>query len=223
VPGTLLALLAVLVLAGCGGEAFQPTHTGVVPVGEDASVGQTFRPAASSLRGVDLLVATFGRAADPDGTLRVVLRDGREGPAVAEGAVSGDAIGDNRWVAVRFDAPAVVGEFAAIEVTWDGEEPIALRANVPPPEVGEDRLLNDPVPGGQLLRDGEPAAGDLAFRAVGGSHAASLASAVARLARGVVTGLLDRPLFGGLWLLAMGGSVVLAVWGLRVARASAEP
>lgn len=209
-------LAAAATLAGCGAGPFQPTHTGVVPLGGDAAAGQTFRPASARVGRVDLLVATYGRAADPDGVLAVTLRAGAGGEVLARARVPGSALEDNTWVAVPFEgAPVVAGDRAAFEVRWQGAEPVALRANVPPAEVGEDRLLNDPYPGGELLRDGEPAAGDLAFRVAGEGGTVAAAAGVARLARGAGARLLAQPVFAAAWLLLLAAAVALAVRGLR--------
>lgn len=213
-----LALVA-LVLAGCarvGGEAFQPTHNGVVPLEGDATAGQTFRSATGAVRGVDLLVATFGEAADADGTLTVTLADAATGQELARAEVAGGELADNAWVAVRFGAAVPVGDAAAMEATWDGTRPVALRANTPPAgdHEGGDRLLNDPYPGGELLRDGAPATGDLAFRVVGDPGPGDGIATAAGLARGLAAGLAAQPLFGVAWVLLLGGALLLALRGV---------
>ncbi len=237
VPVVVLALpLVALVVAGCarvGGEAFQPTHNGVVPLEGDATAGQTFRSATGAVRGVDLLVATFGEAADADGTLTVTLTEAATGEELARAEVAGGELADNAWVAVRFGAPVPVADAAAVEAGWDGTRPIALRANVPPAEPAElgqgegergdssegaDQtapLLNDPYPGGELLRDGAPATGDLAFRVVGDPGPGDVIATAGGLARGLAAGLAAQPLFGVAWVLLLGGALLLALRGLH--------
>lgn len=206
-------LLAAVLLAGCGTEPFQPTHTDAVPLGDAAVAGQTFRPAAGEVTGVDLLVATYQERPDADGTLTVRLRASPQGAVLAETRVPGAALEDNAWVSARFGEAVAVDGQAAIEAAWDGSAPLGLRANVPPADVPAERLLNDPYPGGELTRHGEPAAGDLAFRVAGTSGPLAW---VSRLARGAGSALLGAPVFAVAWLLLLGGAVTLAVAGSRV-------
>lgn len=217
----LAALSAVAVLAGCagsGGEAFQSTHNGALPLEADRSVGQTFRPASDVVAGVDLLVATYGEQPDPQGRLSATLTDHADGRRLASASVPGAQLDDNAWVRLRFDAPAPAPQVAAIVVTWSGQRPVALRANTPPAELGEDRPLNDPYPGGELLRDGEPGTGDLAFRVVGAGGVRVAAATYVRLARGFLVGLLADPGFAVVWLALLVGALVLASTGFRRAR-----
>lgn len=207
------ALLAV----GCaraGGEAFQPTHNTAITLHGEGVLGQTFSPATEAVRRVDLLVATYG-VRGPEGELEVVLRDGRDGTVLSETLVDGDRLADNIWVPVRFDQPVPAPRTVGLEARWTGEEPIALRANIPPGEVGEDRLLNDPYPGGELLRDGERAAGDLAFRVVGAGGTGPTVGAATSMVRDAGAGLVQRPVFAVVWILLLAGCCVLAVTGLR--------
>ncbi|MGH8909496.1 MAG: hypothetical protein ACRD0K_24105 [Egibacteraceae bacterium] len=215
------ALAALLVLAGCarlGGEAFQASHSGAVPL--DAPVGQTFRPATSGIRGIDLLTATYGQEQDPSGTLRATLRDAQSGTALAVVSVGGDRIGDNRWVPVRFDPPVPAPEVASITVTWDGDTPVALRANVPPADFDPvEQDANDPYPGGELLRDGVPAAGDLAFRVLGTGGPRETAAQLVGMVQSAGGRLLRDELgFALSWLALLAGAVTLAVIGFRQRR-----
>lgn len=216
------ALVAVAALAGCaraGGDAFQATVTDAVRV-DERPAGQTFRPGADRLAGVDLLIATFGERPDPEGRLVVTLADHDSGEAVASAELGADALADeNRWVPVRFDEPAPAPETAALTVEWTGGSPVGVWANVPPADADPDeRLVNDPYPGGQLLRGGEPAAGDLAFRVVGDVGADEPLRALARLAGGAVRSLATAPAFGLAWAVLTLGAVGLAVAGFRAAR-----
>jgi hypothetical protein len=214
-------LLTLGLLSGCGragGEAFQPTVNAALPLDEGRTLGQSFRPATEGVAGVDLLMATFGAVPDPDGQLAVVLRDATSGRVLARSSVPGTAIGDNTWASARFDPPAAAPAVAAIELTWDGGGRVGLWANVPPPDPGPDRLLNDPYPGGELLVDGEHAAGDLAFRVVGTRGATGVPRALAGVAAGALRGLGDRPLFAAVWALLLAAAVVLAVAGFRHGR-----
>jgi hypothetical protein len=206
----------MLALAGCGrigGEAFQATHNGAVPV--TGAIGQTFRPATGAIRGVDLLTATYGRQADPGGTLTVTLTDAATGLRIGAASVGGAQIGDNRWVAVRFSPPVAAPEVAAVTVRWTGRTPIALRVNAPPPRL--DRTvqdINDPYPGGELLVDGGRAAGDLAFRVVGTGGAADAAGQAGGMIRSAGGRLLRNELpFAVAWLGLLGVACGLACSG----------
>lgn len=209
----------VLALAsgGCaraGGEAFQPSLNQALPLAGQAVVGQTFTPAGDVVTGVDVLVATFAADVDPDGMLRVTLRDRPGAVALATATVPGAAIpGDGTWVAARFGEPAPVTASAAIELSWDGMTPLAVWANVPP--TADATPLNDPYPGGQLLRDGRAAPGDLAFRVRGAGGAAALGDQAVEVLRSTVNRLLAVPGFSAAWTLALAGAVALAVAGLR--------
>lgn len=214
-------LLAALGATGCaraGGDAFQATLTEAVAVHE-TPVGQTFDPGADRLAGVDLLTATFGERPDPSGELVVSLVDRATGETVATAEVPAEEIDDGAWVAARFDEPARVPAEPAISVEWTGESPVGLWANVPPADADRDeRLINDPYPGGQLLRDGQPAAGDLAFRVVGDVGPAEPLRALARVAGGAVLTLAAVPWFGMVWAALLVGAVALAVAGFRLQR-----
>ncbi len=221
--GLAVALLAPAGCARLGGEVLVASHNSVLPVTEETSVGQTFSVAGSAVRGVDLLVATFAAPADPQGVLTVTLFSERGGEVLDVVEVPGTQIHDNSWVAVRFSEPQPLAGRPAFEVTWDGASQLALRANVPRHPIPPDVLINDPYPGGELMINGELAAGDLAFRVVGADGAAAWPRTLVGLARGAVRGLLQRPLFAVGWLLALVGSAALAVWGLRSGRDADAP
>jgi hypothetical protein len=228
-------LLLAVVLSGCarlGGEAHQPSHSGALPLSADNPIGQTFTIAGSGLAGFDLLMATFGEPPDPSGTLTVTLRARLDAPVLATAEVTGSAIRDNSWVPVRFDEPQEIGPLAGqppavpadaadgaarpvFEVTWDGASPVGVRANVPARPIEPDVLVNDPYPWGELVLDGELAAGDLAFRVLGIDGVAALPRTVRGLAGGAARGLADRPLFAAGWALLLAGSAALAVYGFR--------
>jgi hypothetical protein len=211
-------VVAVLGLAGCarlGGEAFQASHSGAIPL--EVPLGQTFRPATKGIRGIDLLTVTYERTPDPEGVLRVVLGDDQTGATLATASLGGDRVGDNRWVPVRFDPPVPAPRVARLTVAWDGDTPVGLRANFPPPHFDPaEQDANDPYPGGELLRDGTRAAGDLAFRVLGtggwreavGQLAGMIRSAGGRLLRD------DLP-FTLVWLTLVAGAVTLAVTGFQ--------
>lgn len=211
-----LLLLGAVALTGCqeaSGEAFQYSLNAPVMLG-DEPVGQTFRPATERVAGADVLVATFDEPVDPQGRLRAVLRDG-DGRVLARTTVEGADLGNDEWAPVRFSPTVPAPEVAAVELTWDGSSPLAVWANVPLDEPGEDDVLNDPYPGGQLLRDGEPAVGDLAFRAVGSGGPLDAARNVGGILRAGASRLAGDPLFLGLWVAALAGAGALGVWGLR--------
>lgn len=214
--------LALLALTGCAraaGGAFQATLTQALPVGED-TVGQTFRPGAERLAGIDVLTATFGETPDADGELVLSLVDrAAGGEVVATTSVDGRAVADNGWVSLRFDEPAPVPHEPAFTVAWTGDSPVGLWANVPPSGVaGESRLLNDPYGGGQLLRAGRAATGDLAFRMVGAVGPLEPLAAVGRIGVGAARSLAGAPAFGVTWAVAVAGALALAVTGFRRAR-----
>lgn len=213
--------IATIALAGCartGGDAFQATLTDAVAV-HDEPAGQTFTPGAERLAGLDLLLATFSERPDPDGELVVSLVDRDTRAAVATAEVSADNIADGAWVPVRFDEPARPPSDPAFTVEWTGDSPVGVWANVPPADADADqRLINDPYPGGQLLRDGRPAAGDLAFRVVGDVGPAEPLRALARLAGGAVLALAAVPWFGLVWAGLLAGALALAVGGFRAHR-----
>jgi hypothetical protein len=209
-------LLLCLLLAGCarvGGDPAQWSHNTVMPLSQEGTIGQTFGVASDALVGVDVLMATFGQVADPAGALHVDLRDATTGDALATTTTPGGAITDNAWAPVRFDPPVDVDGPVAIELSWAGASPVAVRANRPRGQVEGETLVNDPYPDGQLLLDGEPATGDLAFRVVGSNGPQVLPATVARLLRGAVSGLLEQPLFAAAWSGLLLGCLVLAVAG----------
>lgn len=214
-------VLAALGATGCaraGGDAFQATLTDAVAV-HDTPAGQTFDPGADRLAGVDLLTATFGERPDPSGELVVSLVDRASGETVATAEVPAEDIDDGAWVPVRFDEPAPVPAEPAISAEWTGESPVGLWANVPPADADSaERLINDPYPGGQLLRDGQPSAGDLAFRVVGDVGPAEPLWALARVAGGAVLTLAAVPWFGVVWAVLLAGALSLAVAGFRLQR-----
>jgi len=205
-------------LVGCqaaSGEAFQYTFNQPVPLGDGETVGQTFRPVTDAVAGVDVLTATYGGGVDAGGELRAVLRDGVGGPALARGSVPGAELGDNEWATIRFPEPARAPEVAALELDWRGDGSVAVWVNAPLEDVGEDDLLNDPYEGGELLRGGEPAVGDLAFRVVGTGGPADAARNLASIARRGAGRLGSDPLFALAWLALLGGAVWLGWRGLR--------
>lgn len=225
-----LALALCLVAGGCGrlgGEVLQSSQNGALPLSAGEVLGQTFEPAGDELVGIGLTTATYGRT--PSGVLVTDLLDAADGRLLATAEVDGRDVADNGWTAFRFDSSVPAPGRVALEVRWDGTEPIGLYANVPPAE-GADRgglqvtapgaavaapLENDPYPGGELLRDGRPAAGDLAFRVVGGGGPAAAVRTVAGTVGGGLSGLASAPVFTVLWVLALAGCAVLTLRGLR--------
>lgn len=216
-----LLVIGAFLIAGCqaaSGEVFQHSFNRPLVLGDDP-VGQTFRSVTGQIAGVDVLVATFDEPVDPAGELRMVLRDATDGRVLARASVDSAELANNTWAPVRFSPPVRAPDVAAFELRWDGSSPLAVWANVPldqPDEPGEqDALLNDPYLGGQLLRGGDPATGDLAFRVVGAGGLEDVVRTVAGVLGGGARRLADRPLFLGLWLLALACAVSLGVWGLR--------
>jgi hypothetical protein len=218
----MVVVIGLVMVAGCdrvGGEAFQQSVNGALRL-DDRTLSQTFRPATAAVRGVDLLVATYGAAPDPAGVLQVRLLD--PDAELARARVEGSRLMDNTWLHVAFAEPVTAPEVAAIEVSWDGATPVGLWANTPPAEIAEGRLVNDPYPGGELLVDGERAAGDLAFRVRGDGGAARLPRALAGIAAGALRGLGDRPLFAAGWGLGLLCAVGLAAYGFAQRRPDEE-
>lgn len=213
--------LAVLGATGCartGGDAFQATLTEAVAAHEEP-VGQTFTPGADRVAGVDLLLATFSERPDPDGELVVSLVNRDTSATVATAEVPADAVADGQWAPARFEEPASPPPEPAFRVEWTGDSPVGVWANVPPPDAdGEQRLINDPYPGGELLRGGEPVTGDLAFRVVGDVGPVEPLRALGRLAGGAVLTLAAVPWFGVVWAVLLVGAVALAVGGFRAQR-----
>lgn len=232
-PSIAVLLGLTIVLAGCGrlgGEAFQPTQNGDVAIGADARAGQTFRSPSGSVARVDLLMATYGEAADPDGTLGVTLGDPGSAVPRATATVPGTQLVDNDWVRVAFDPPAEVGETVVMDVTWDGAAPVGLRVNAPSVAAEEalasgdlpggdaEPLVNDAYPHGQLTRDGVPVDGDLSFRVQAVTGPAEVTATITGLARGLVGRLQASPAFTVGWLVLVVASASLAVSGWRGAR-----
>lgn len=216
--GVALAVLGVTGCARTAGDAFQATLTDAVAA-HDQPVGQTFTPGADRIAGVDLLVATFSERPDPEGELRVSLVNHDTDGAVATAEVSADAVADGQWVSARFDEPASPPPNPAFRVAWTGDSPVGVWANVPPGDADPDeRLINNPYAGGQLLRDGQPAAGDLAFRVVGDVGPVEPLRALGRLAGGAVMTLAAVPWFGLAWAALLAGALALAVAGFRAQR-----
>jgi len=220
VPRLLVLALALWSLAGCarvGGEAFQPTVTTALTLTEDRPVGQTIRPAGDILRGIDVLVATYGTSADPAGTLQVEVLDDA-GVTLSSAQVAGSALHDNDWVTLRFAEPVGVPTQVALHLTWTGQSQVGLYANTPATPHPDGVLLNDPYPGGELLIDGVPAPGDLAFRVRGDGGIGTAVNAVGRLIRDAAGRLNDVPGFALLWVVLMGGATTLAARGFRRSR-----
>jgi hypothetical protein len=214
---TALAATAVAVAAaGCGrtgGLPFQPTLNTPLPLGGGGQVAQTLA-LVDEVSAVDLSVATYGGAPDPDGVLAVALGpvDGR-GPATAVGEVAGADLADGAWVRADLGEVVEVDGPARITATWDGATPLALWANTT--LEGSDGIRNDPYPAGQLLVDGRPVDGDLAFRLTGPASAGDVldqAGAVGRTAAGRAAQDLR---FAVGWPLALAGCAALAWRGLR--------
>lgn len=213
-----LALVALSVVAGgcarAGGEAFQPTHSAPVRLPDRGTVGQSFASATGEVAGVDLVTATYGAPADPDGRLRVRLLAEPAGEPLGEGVVAGDRLGDSAWVGVTFQEPVAVPARAAFSVSWTGDTPVALFANTP--RDGQvPQIANDPYRGGELLLDGQPAVGDLAFRIRGTGGAAAALDQAVEVAASAGGRLPEQPLFAVGWLVAVAGAGALAVAGFR--------
>lgn len=218
-----VAVALVAGLAGCGragGQPFQPALNTPVQVNGDTVIGQTLNPPGDTITGLDLSIATFGASADPDGELTVTLRPvTASGPAV-QARVDGSDISDGAWVTATFD-PAAPGDGVVLaEMTWEGSTPLALWADVPLEDT--EGIVNDPYPPGQLVIDGQPTQGDLAFRvrADGG-----LTAAARQLRQTLTTAglrLLDQPVFFAIWLLGVIAMAWLAVTGFRPRRSHAR-
>lgn len=213
-------VLTLLGVAGCarvGGEAFQPTVTTALTLTESRPVGQTIRPAGGTLRGIDVLVATYGTSADPAGTLRMDVLD-PAGATLSSTQVAGSALRDNDWVTLRFPEPVPVPTQVALHLVWTGQSQVGLYANTPTTPHPDGVPLNDPYPGGELLIDGVPAPGDLAFRVQGDGDIGTAVKAAGRLSRNAAGRLADVPGFALLWLILMGGATALAARGFRRSR-----
>ncbi|CAN5336075.1 hypothetical protein BH23ACT9_BH23ACT9_36530 [soil metagenome] len=218
----LVLLLAVLSSAcgRAGGEVFQPTLNTPLVLEAGRTVGQTFNPVGGTVAAVDLHVATFDTAVDPDGVLTVVLRDADSREVLDLAQVPGSALGDAAWVRAAFDEPVPVEGVAVAEVSWVGASPVALWANVAPPELERVGIVNDPYRDGQLVLDGVPTEGDLAFRVAGEGRPAAAAQQAVEVVRSAAARMAAEPMFAVLWVLAMAGAGALALTGLRRHRPS---
>lgn len=212
-----LPLLLLVLAGGCaraGGEAFQPTLNEPLPLEAGRTLGQSVNPAGDAVSGVDLQVATYDAPADPEGVLTVALVDPASGEVLDSAQVGGDVLVDAAWVRADFGTPVAVGEVVVVEASWEGDTPLALWANVPPPGPAVE-VVNDPYPHGQLVRDGQPSEGDLAFRVLGVGGAGAGAGQAVEVGRSAAARLADQPAFAVLWGLAVVGSAGLAVVGWR--------
>lgn len=213
-------LLLVVGTASCaraGGQPFQPTLNTALVLDEGDLVGQTTNP-NGPVAGVDLSVGTFDEPADPEGTLTVTIREvgTPTGEVLARAQVPGADLVDGGWAAARFDEPVEVDGVALLEVRWAGTAPIALWANTTQPATR--RIHNDPYAAGQMVLDGRPAQGDLAFRLVGPGGATPALRQVGEVLRSTGARLADQPLFTVLWALALAGAAALALRGLGPGR-----
>lgn len=217
-----LAVVALLLLTGCartGGEPFQPTHNGPLPLDEGTTVGQTINPAGDAITGLDVQVATYAAPADPDGTLTLALRDPDTGQRIARTSVAGTELADATWVSLRFDTPVDVPDVVLAELSWEGATRLAVWANTPAsPQVRSAGMPNDPYEDGELVVDGLPRAGDLAFRVRGAAGPGAALVQLGEVVASAGSRLLAEPVFATLWVLAMVGGVALAVRGLRPRR-----
>ncbi len=217
-----MALALVAGLTGCGragGQPFQPALNTPVQITADTVIGQTLNPPSDTIVGLDLSIATFGAPADPDGELTVTLRPvTASGPAV-QARVDGSDISDGAWVSATFDPAAPSDGVVLAEMTWEGATPLALWADVPLQDT--EGIVNDPYPPGQLVIDGQPTQGDLAFRV----RADGGLTAVVRQIRQTVTTtgvrLLAQPVFSAVWLLGVVAAAWLALTGFRPRRSNA--
>lgn len=216
-----VVVLLVLLGVGCGragGEPFQPTLNGVVPLSDDPGgmVAQMINPAGEAVSAVAVEVATYAAPADPDGVLTLRLRDPDGGAVLAAGEVRGADLADATWAQVRFDPPVAVADLVLLEATWSGATPLALWANTAPQERDPAvQDANDPYPGGSLLIDGQPVEGDLVFRVQGGGGLATALRQVAEVVRSAASRATAQPLFALVWVMALTGSTIMAVRGLR--------
>jgi hypothetical protein len=213
-----LAVLAVL-SGGCGrvgGDPFQPTSNTPLRLDDGERLGQTIDP-DGAISAVAVNVATFDAPPDPDGVLTVTLSrlaGGGGAPEVlGEADVAGADLVDGGWAAAAFPAPVAVDGVALVEITWTGSTPLALWANRT--QEGTRGIANDPYAGGQLVLDGQPAAGDLAFRVTGPAGAGEAVAQVAEVLRSTAARSADDPVFAVGWVLALAGALALAVRGLR--------
>lgn len=169
---------------------------------------QTFTSATALVTGIDVLVATFGRAADPAGelTLRVLDADTRR--PLGQGRVAGDDLIDGGWAHVDLEEPVELDEpHAAFSVEWDGATPLAVWANTPRSDR-RTALPNDPYPGGELRVGDQAPPGDLAFR-VHGRGVAAVPGHLVEIVASAGNRLLEVPGFTVLWLLLLAASALL--------------
>ena len=206
----------VLLSGGCGrvgGEPFQPSSNTPVTLEDGNSVGQILNPNGDSVSEIDVSVATFAQQADPQGVLTVTL-DGRGERRSA--IVSGADIADGAWVAATFDPPAPVDDLTTMDITWEGTTPIALWSNQD--LAGTSGISNDPYAAGQIVLDGRPTTGDLAFRVTTESGLSDGLAQFVEVMRGAAARLVDQPVFTLVWTILLIGSAVLAVRGRRAQR-----
>ncbi len=211
-----LALTSLAVLStGCGrvgGDPYQPALNTPLQLEAGRTIGQTFDP-AGPVSGIDVTVATFAETPDPDGILRLVLREVGDDTVRATADVAGADLEDGTWVGADLGTPVTIDGVALMELTWEGTTPLALWADTT--LEGTAGIVNDPYAPGQLVLDGRPVDGDLAFRVTGPAGFGPAVEQVAEVARSTAARLRDEPLFTVLWGLAAVGSAVLAVTGLR--------
>jgi hypothetical protein len=157
VLGGALALSTAVLVAGTLVVDGQLRSDEAVPLAERA-VTQRFTAPVDGLWAVDLLLATYGQQAD--GVLEATLR-GPDGSALGRWRLAGAEIHDNAWHRLRLPAATAGLELAGRELELrlariePGERPPATWASG-----------GDAYPAGSLWVDREPAAGDLAFRAI---------------------------------------------------------
>lgn len=212
-------VLLGLALSACGragGQPFQPALNTPLALPAGQTLGQTLNPPDDIITGLDLSVATFGAPADPGGVLTVTVRPAGQAGVTSEAVVPGTAITDGAWVDATFDPPVRSDGVVVAEIRWDGDTPLALWADVPLEDTRG--ITNDPYPEGQLVIDGRPVEGDLAFRVSGPGGIGAAATQVQRVLRAAGSRLVDQPEFLAVWLAALSASVLLAVRGLGEAR-----
>lgn len=207
-------LLTVLVV-GCGrvgGDPFQPTLNTPLRLDPGQTIGQTFDP-TGPISGFDIDVATFAQTPDPDGILRIVLTEVGDSSVRATAEVPGAALEDGAWTGVDLTTPVTIDGVALVELAWEGRTPLAVWANTT--LEGTSGITNDPYAPGQLVVDGRGVEGDLAFRVRGPSGIGSAVSQLVEVLASTGSRMRAEPAFTVLWVLAMAGSVALAVTGLR--------
>lgn len=214
-------VVLTVMLSGCGragGQPFQPALNTPLRLDSAIAIGQTLNPPRDTIARLDLSLATFGEPADPEGQLTVTLRPVEGSATATTTQIGGSQITDGTWAAARFEPPVVIDGVALAEVTWTGSTPLAVWADVPlEATVG---ITNDPYPAGQLVIDGRPAAGDLAFRVTGGGGVRAAVDQVGQVLRTAGARLLAQPVFTALWLVAVLGVAWLALAGFKSSRAA---